>query len=582
MQMSYSRVSSFETCPFKWSLRYIEELETIDKCDPTDALKLGTALHEGIELDAETAIKNYFMKYPVIDDRHENEAMKLRRLIPKAKELLPPGGEFEVKLECEDFKGFIDYLVPVGERVCIDDYDPMADGELFDIYDFKYSNNVDRYLESGQLHVYKYFAEKLLGIKIRNLYFLFVPKTMIRQKKTEELFQFRQRLEETLETMTPRVERVEYDPNKVIEFMTSTKHVVEAEEYEKRESRLCDFCNYQNYCQKGDEIDMALPSINRVETQESNHFKFWIYGAPFSGKTTFLDNAPVPLNLNTDGNVKNVTMARLAIKDTWEGRQRKFGWEILKEAITDLEKGSDFETVVVDLIEDTYEMCRLYMYDKLGISHESDDSFRAWDKVRTEYLSTMRKLLNLPYNIGIVSHEDRTKDFTSRTGEKFTSIKPNINDKVANKLAGMVDFVGRVVVKDNGSRVLSFKSNDVIFGGGRLNFGVDEIPLDWDELMKLYEDLSVDKGEKNRLEVKSEVPISDKTEEPVETPTQGTDSVGVGSTSGESEEKSPRGRRTRRSEDMGEGESVSETVEPVSEPVEESPKRSRRRRTTTE
>ena len=319
---------------------------------------------------------------------------------------------------------------------------------------------------------------------------------------------------------------------------------------------------------------MALPSINRVETQESNHFKFWIYGAPFSGKTTFLDNAPVPLNLNTDGNVKNVTMARLAIKDTWEGRQRKFGWEILKEAITDLEKGSDFETVVVDLIEDTYEMCRLYMYDKLGISHESDDSFRAWDKVRTEYLSTMRKLLNLPYNIGIVSHEDRTKDFTSRTGEKFTSIKPNINDKVANKLAGMVDFVGRVVVKDNGSRVLSFKSNDVIFGGGRLNFGVDEIPLEWDELMKLYEDLSVDKGEKNRLETKSEVPVSVKNEEkqaeePVTPP----------------EEEPGKKRRSRKAEEPVEESTIPDTETPPFEPdapTEESPKRSRRRRTVAE
>ena len=245
MQMSYSRVSSFETCPFKWKLHYIDNLETIDKCDPSDALKLGTALHEGIELDPETAIQNYFMKYPIIDERHEHEAMKLRRMIPKAKELLPEGGEFERELNCPDFKGFIDYLVPVGDG-------------WFDIYDFKYSNNVDRYLESEQLHVYKYFAEKLLGIKIRNLYFLFVPKTMIRQKKTEELFQFRQRLEETLETMTPRVERVEYDPNKVIEFMTSTKHVVEAEEYEKRPSRLCQWCDYQDYCESNGENDLDI------------------------------------------------------------------------------------------------------------------------------------------------------------------------------------------------------------------------------------------------------------------------------------------------------------------------------------
>lgn len=135
------------------------------------------------------------------------------------------------------------------------------------------------------------------------------------------------------------------------------------------------------------------------------------------------------------------------------------------------------------------------MYDKLGIEHESDDSFRAWDKVRIEYLSTMRKLLNLDYNVILNSHEDRTKDFTSRTGEKYTAIKPNINDKVANKLAGMVDFVGRIVI-DGDKRTLNFKSNDVIFGGGRLDFGVNEIPLNWDELMKLYDDLSVDGGEK--------------------------------------------------------------------------------------
>ena len=535
MQMSYSRVSSFETCPFKWKLHYIDELETIDKCDPQDALKLGTALHEGIELDSETAIQNYFMKYPIITDLHENEAMKLRHLIPKAKEILPPGGEFERELICDDFKGFIDYLVPVGDE--------------FDIYDFKYSNNVDRYLESEQLHVYKYFAEKLLGIRIRNLYFLFVPKTMIRQKKTEDLFQFRQRLRGTLETMTPRVERVEYDPNKVIDFMTGAKHVVEAEEYEKRPSRLCDWCDYQNYCQKGDEIDMALPKNERVQVNATKQIKGGIYGAPFSGKTTFLDNAPDPLNLNTDGNVNNVTMQRVRIRDTYEGRVKKFAWEVFKETIDELEKGSDFETVIVDLVDDTREMCRIYMYDKLNITHESDSGFgKGWDIIKTEYLSTMRRFFNLDYNLFIVSHEDISKELTRNSGERITKIAPNIQDAIANKLAGMVDFVGRVVVKDDGSRVLTFKTNEVICGGGRLNFGVNEIPLEWDELMKLYEDLSVDKGEKNRSETKIEVPVSVK-----------------------NEEKTP------------------ETPEPVSEPEpaetpaetpveEETPKRSRRRR----
>lgn len=237
---------------------------------------------------------------------------------------------------------------------------------------------------------------------------------------------------------------------------------------------------------------MALPSTNRVEVEKTSKKKIWIYGAPYSGKTTFADQAPTPLNLNTDGNVKYVTMPRLAIKDevTTEGRitKRKFAWEIFKEAISDLEKGSDFETIVVDLLEDTYEYCRLYMYDQLGITHESDDSFRAWDKVRTEYLSNIKRLLNLDYNIILISHEDTSKDLTKKGGDKVTAIMPNLNEKASKKIAGMVDLVARLVV-DGDKRTLNFKSDEVVFGGGRLQ-GVKttEIPLSWDALCAVYDE----------------------------------------------------------------------------------------------
>jgi phage nucleotide-binding protein len=517
MQVSYSRVSSFEQCPFKWSLKYIEELETIDKCDPQDALKLGTALHEGIETTVDEALKKYFMSYPIIDDRHINESIKLENLIPKVKDILPAGGEFEVELNCDDFKGFIDYLVPVCNTVdeqyrhcqmcdIHDTCDLVHSGmlcersQVYDIYDFKYSNNVARYMESGQLHVYKYFAEKLLNIKIRNLFFVFVPKTMIRQKKTEDLYQFRQRLNQTLKDMTPQIVEVEYKPEKVIEFLLSTKRVVEAEEFEKRPSRLCDWCEYQDYCEKGLEIDM-LPKNERVKVNTTKQMKGWIYGAPFSGKTTFLDKAPDPLNLNTDGNTNYVTMQRVRIRDTYEGRVKKFAWEIFKEMIDELEKGSDFKTIIIDLVEDTREMCRVYKYNELGITHESDSGYgKGWDIIKTEYLSTMRRFFNLDYNLFIISHENISTDLTKKTGDKITKIIPNIQEGIANKLAGMVDFVGRVIVNDDGSRSLSFKQDEVTFGGGRLDFGVKEIPLDWDELVKLYENLEFPQVEEEQIE----------------------------------------------------------------------------------
>ena len=232
-------------------------------------------------------------------------------------------------------------------------------------------------------------------------------------------------------------------------------------------------------------------NVRRVQSAPTKR-TMWLYGQPFSGKTTLADSAPDPLMLNTDGNAVYVTAPYVAIKDevTVMGRitKRKSAWEVFKEYVEELEKAqNDYKTIVVDLVNDTYEMCRLYMYEKLGITHESDDSYRAWDKVRTEYLSTMRRVLNLPYeNIILLSHEDSTKDLTKKTGDKITSIRPKMAEKVADSLSGMVGFVGRVYV-DEGKHYLSVKADEVIYGGGRLSINNVVIPLEWEEVANLFE-----------------------------------------------------------------------------------------------
>ena len=217
--------------------------------------------------------------------------------------------------------------------------------------------------------------------------------------------------------------------------------------------------------------------------------KIWVFGEPFSGKTTFATKSPDHLVLSTDGNAQYCTESYKTITDevTVNGRitTRKLAWQVFKDEIEKLEAGSKYKTIIVDLIEDTYEMCRLYMYDKLKITHESDDSFRAWDKVRTEYLSTIRRLINLPYDIVLISHEDTSKDITKKSGENITAIKVNIQDKIANKLAGMVALVGRAVC-DSGEYTLQIKPDEMTFGGGRLGINNVTVPLDWDEVTHLF------------------------------------------------------------------------------------------------
>lgn len=457
---------------------------------------LGTALHTGIEQGVDKGLEYYSDSFPVLTDDHIHEMMKLKALVPKASALLPPGGKFEVPISNADFIGFIDYLVPVDYR--LGDTDPLIQesalvADTYDLYDFKYSANERSYLQSGQLHEYKYWFEKTNpGKKIRNLYFLFVPKVKIKQKKTETLIQFRDRLQDTLKDADPHIVRVEYDPLKIVDFLTNAKHMIEATDYPRNPNHFCGWCEIYDYCMKGWDY-MTLPENKRRDINAKTKKVIWIYGAPFSGKTYFANSFPDPLMLNTDGNIKFVDAPYIAIRDevTVEGRltKRRLAYDIFKDAVEELEKKqNEFKTIVVDLLEDVYESCRVFICDRQGWKHESDDSFRSWDMVTGEFLNTMKRLVSLDYeNIILISHEDRSRDLTRKTGDKISSIRPNLREKIANKIAGMVDVVARIVA-DGDDRVLSFKSSEVIFGGGRLSVRNQEIPLTYEAFCAVYDE----------------------------------------------------------------------------------------------
>lgn len=475
--ISHTKISTFVQCPYKYKLRYIDGLETFPDYSATNPLAVGIALHNGIETDSERAVRVYFDSFPMATDEHIEEAIKLEAVVARCKEILPAGGEFEHKIICGNFIGFIDYMVEVEKGV-------------YDIYDFKYSNNRKGYMESGQLHEYRYYLEQSEDVRVRKMFYLFAPKINIRKGKIESTEAFRLRLRNALAIVRPEIVEVKYDHQKVEKFYLDSIKCRDCTDFVKTPSRLCEWCEYFGYCQKGEET-MLLPKNERKTSELLKFKKMWLYGLPFSGKTYLANQFKNVLMLNTDGNIKYIDAPYISIKDTVtvEGRmsRRIYAWDIFKDTVAELEKKqNDFETIVVDLLEDVYEHCRLWTYNHLGIEHESDNSFKAWDFVRTEFLSTIKRLLNLEYNIILISHEDSSKDITKKTGDKITAIKPNVADKVALKVAGMVDIVGRII-NDDGNRTISFKSNEVIFGGGRLNLKALEIPCTYEALMGVYE-----------------------------------------------------------------------------------------------
>lgn len=550
-QYSYSRVSLFEDCPYHFKLKYIDKLtEIIDYNRADHPLLIGHALHTGIEHDVKTAINEYYNSFPVTTDRMVEEAIKLEILIPKVKQFLEesfPDCEFihEYKIDHEDFIGYVDVIIKAPDGTCM-------------VMDFKYSNHIKNYMDSGQLHIYKDRLEQD-GFNIEKLAYLFVPKTSLKQSENEDLFHFRKRLIDEVSNSEVTFVPIEFDEMQSVYFKNNIQKIESAKDYPKNVSGNCFSCiprfapDYleviTNY--KGEEI-MTLPSVQRRNIEKVTKRVFWLYGAPFTGKTTFANGFPNPLMLNTDGNIRFVDAPFISIANKVETTGRRttttLAWEIFKDTISELEKkNNEFKTIIVDLLEDTYEACRIYMYDKLGIEHEADNSFKAWDMVRTEYLSTIKRVVHLDYeNIILISHEDMTKDVTKRTGDKITAIKPNLQDKAALKVAGMVDIVGRVVVEDD-ERKIEFKSKSYVFSGGRLpNLPVSEITLDIDELIEVY-----DEANKN-----------------------------LQSTKKKSKSKKSRKKKDESVEET-ENEKVNQAAEEVEEEaaaVEEKPKRTRRRR----
>lgn len=468
--MSYSRVDSFEKCPFKWKLRYIDKLEAIPDTSPTNALNLGTAMHTGAEEGLDAALRFYKSCVPVYTDDCVHEEMKFRHWIPQLLDL--PEGEHEVEIRCEDFVGYIDLLVK------------NEDG-TYDIYDYKYTseNGVARYKESPQLMIYKYYFEKLGMGKVRDLYFVFIPKIQIRQKKDEDLYQFRKRLSEKLENSHLEVWKSCYDVSHIENFFKTWGKIEAAEEYPKNESYLCGWCEYKDYCEKGATF-MLLPKNERKEVLINSTPDLWIYAQSYVGKTTFVDQFDDVLFLNTDGNIDAVTSPVIRIRDTMEGRIKKSAWQVFLDVLDELEKqDNDFKIVAVDLIEDLYENCRLHVFNREGIRHESDAGYgKGWDLVRTEFLSNMKRLKNMGYRLVYISKEVQNS-VKLRGGAEVSTFRPNVNDKVANVLSGTVGLTVRAYADDKG-RWINLLPDEYVYGGGRFDFKVDRVPLDKDAFQK--------------------------------------------------------------------------------------------------
>lgn len=547
MRYSYSRVSLFEQCKYAFQFKYIFEIDTIPNLEPNNPLIIGSAVHGGIE--GKDFEKLYLENFPKITDLHVNELIKMNVQVDRViRKLNAFNCEYEVEIATDNFLGFIDLVIH------------NKDGSV-SIFDFKYSNNVENYLNSRQLHIYKYYYQKIFNKPVKDLGYIFIPKTFIKQKKTEDLHGFRKRIVASLEQ--PFIRYVEYDETKVDEFFKIIKKIENTDFkglFPKCNNPHCEYCRGENYMFK-------LPENKKREKVIDTKPDLWIYADSYVGKSTFVDKFEDLLFINTDGNTDNTESPFVLIRNEkkQEGRliKTKFGWESFLEVIDSLEtQENTFKTIAIDLVEDLRDLCRLYIFDKYNWEHESDGGFgKGWQMVSSEFNTAMKRLKSLGYQIVYISKEKR-EEVKLRNGNTRTIFTPNIDDKTANVLSGTVDLTVRAFIDEEGKRKLQLKKVNNAFGGGRFNFKRDLIDLDMNEFKEAL--IEAQDGVKSKEVVKSEV-VKETT--PPDTSIPDTVEVEVV----EVEEKPKRRRKTKPAEEelfVVTDDEGNEVVNPFTEEVE--------------
>ena len=254
--------------------------------------------------------------------------------------------------------------------------------------------------------------------------------------------------------------------------------------------------------------------------------KMLLYGEPGVGKSVFASKAPKPFFITTDGNYEWLEDFGADPR----AHAQVSSWAEAKAAFA--QPYDDYETIVVDLLEDTFKWCEYEYCTRTKIEHVSDVGYgKGYDITRNEFFLEISKLLGKDKNIILITHGITfvTKD---RRGVEHTKYAPSnrIPDKVLDMIEGRLRYCLRCYLKaeeqSDGTilkkRYLSVVPKENEFGIAR---GLDEdkvphdIELEFSEFAKvigLEQDIAEEKKTqtpKEKLNESVNVPNPKKKEE---------------------------------------------------------------------
>lgn len=177
---------------------------------------------------------------------------------------------------------------------------------------------------------------------------------------------------------------------------------------------------------------MKLPIKKSVIKYSLENIRMLIYGQPKIGKTTFASGFENALYLDTQQGTKNLEVYSVAIDS----------WETFLETYEQIIAGKhDFQTIIIDVIDDLYKMCLEYACKKYKMDHPSDEGYgKGWELLRNTFERPILKLAASKYGLVFISHSKEI-EITKRYS-KITKITTTLSGQAKGSINAIVDIIG--------------------------------------------------------------------------------------------------------------------------------------------
>ena len=204
--------------------------------------------------------------------------------------------------------------------------------------------------------------------------------------------------------------------------------------------------------------------INGKDIKRSSQANVIIYSKPGSGKTTVASLLPgKTLMLSIDGTEQvlegssTVDIARIDGKDPYKSLMEFYKYAKLKE--------SEYDNFFID---------NLTRYQKLWLNERSTKTKSGLPEMKdyaildNHLLDVMEAFNSLKGNT-IYTFWEATRQITHDDGQQYTQFVPDVRDKIANHLMGIVHIVARLYKTNEGKRGFFLEGNESIFAKNHLD-----------------------------------------------------------------------------------------------------------------